>query len=143
MSGSDLALLKGVQQRMSHLAARQKVVAQNLANSDTPGFRARDVAAPDFKDLLAATTGSSGSAQVSRPQIAPTAQMVALGAAPGRMTSIVEDSSSSEIKPDGNNVVLEEQMLKLGQVQTEFASLTNLYRKQIDILKRAVGSSSR
>ena len=49
------------------------------------------------------------------------------------------DENTVETKPDGNNVTLEEQVLKLGAVQSEFAALTNLYRKQMQLLKTATG----
>jgi len=43
------------------------------------------------------------------------------------------------VKPDGNNVTLEDQLLKMGQVQTDFATMTNLYRKQMSLMKTALG----
>jgi flagellar basal-body rod protein FlgB len=56
---------------MQHLSGRQKVIAQNIANSETAGFKAREVEAPDFSRLLDALEQircSADSAHVSSPQ---------------------------------------------------------------------------
>ena len=129
-------ILAGIGKRMHFLADRQRVIAENVANSETPAYKARDVAAPDFSDFVR----TSGAARVARPHVAITPGMSALGARPPLAGSnIILDSSTSETKPDGNNVTLEEQVLKLGAVQSEFAALTNLYRKQMQLLKTATG----
>ena len=67
------------------------------------------------------------------------AVLAALGARPPRNAHVVLDRDVSETKPDGNNVTLEEQLLKMGQVQADFAAMTNLYRKQQALLKTALG----
>lgn len=143
MPNSNLSLLAGIETRMQHLAARQRVVAQNIANSETPGFTAQDVEAPDFGDMLRATTGAASQGQpgqVRRPQVIATAAMVQLGSSKSAGPSTIDDASSTEIKPDGNNVTLETQMLRVGEIQADFASVTNLYQKQIGFLKRSIGS---
>lgn len=131
-------LLAGIRAEMKHLAERQRVIAQNIANSETPGFKAREVEAPDFGDLLSAQ-GVGGGPRVARPRVQITGGMAALGARPLESGSVVLDKDVSETKPDGNNVTLEDQLLKMGQVQADFAALTNLYRKQQALLKTALG----
>lgn len=61
------------------------------------------------------------------------------GRPPRTGSTIVVDSDVSEIKPDGNSVTLEDQLLKLGKIQADFATMTNLYRKQQGLLKAALG----
>lgn len=127
-------ILRMVASGMRHLSDRQRVIAGNIANSETPGFNARTVEAPDFGAMVGSTGG------VSRPRVAPTAGMVALGATPATATGrIVADDDITETKPDGNNVTLEDQMLRLGQVQADYATLTSLYAKQLRMLKTALG----
>lgn len=136
------SILAGITREMKHLADRQRVIAQNIANSETPGFKARDVAAPDFSELLAQQTGGrGGSPSVARPRVMLTGAMSALGArAPrGGMGGIQLDHDVSETKPDGNNVTVEDQLLKMGQIQADFTIMTNLYRKQQSLLKTALG----
>ena len=125
-------LLSGIAGAMKHLAARQRVVAGNVANSETPGFKARDLAAPDFAGLV--------DGRVARPQVRMTSGVTALGARGGDGTGrMIADTDVGEVKPDGNNVTLEDQLLKMGQVQADFAAMTNLYRKQQALMRTALG----
>ena len=133
--GGTPNLFKGIEQAMQHLSGRQKVIAQNIANSETPGFKAREMEAPDFSRLLA---NQEGGPRVVRPRVSISGGMAALGAKPpSGANSVVLDRDTMETKPDGNNVTLEEQLLKMGQVQADFAALTNLYKKQLLLMKTA------
>jgi len=128
-------ILSGIRRQMETLSDRQRVISQNIANSETPGFKARTVEDADFSDLV----GSSAGISIARPHVQLTAGMKGLGAIQPAGAGIVLDKDISETKPDGNNVTLEDQLLKLGQVQADFTAMTNLYRKQISMLKTAVG----
>ena len=133
-----LTIITAIAREMKHLAERQRVVAQNIANSETPRFKAREVAAPDFSALLAGQ-GGGGRTAVVRPHVEITGGMAALGARRSRAAGTMLDHDVTETKPDGNNVTLEDQMLKMGQIQADFAAMTNLYRKQQALLKTAIG----
>ncbi|GAB5352468.1 flagellar basal body protein [Qipengyuania sp. 483] len=135
MSNTSPALMQGIGVAMRHLSDRQQVIAQNIANGDTPGYKAREVEAPSFAGLVDA----SGATRVVRPTVQISSEMRALGAQQQTLGGIVLDQDIVETKPDGNNVTLEEQVLKLGEVQSEFAALTNLYRKQMQMMKIATG----
>ncbi|PVX30289.1 flagellar biosynthesis protein FlgB [Sphingomonas pokkalii] len=128
------SIFSAIQLRMQNLSQRQQVIAQNLANSETSGYKARDVSEPNFGDLL----GSSG-VVVSKPQVQLTGAMKSLGAVQPIGSGIVFDKDVSETKPDGNNVTLEDQLLKMGKVQADFSAMTNIYRKQLSMLKTALG----
>lgn len=135
MTPTTPTLLTGIGQAMKHLAERQRVVSQNIANSETRGFKAREVETPSFTGLLEAQEG--GRPHIAQPRVKVTSGMAALGASRGG--NVILDSDISETKPDGNNVTLEDQLLKMGQIQSDFAALTNLYRKQMSLLKTALG----
>jgi len=139
MSSTTPAVIQGVTQAMRHLSDRQSVTAQNIANSETPGYRARDVEAPDFSELVQAVGGGSGAPGVRRPQVQLTSGMAALGASAPNGGHIVLDRNVSETKPDGNNVTVEDQLLRMGQIQADFTALTGLYRKQMGLLRTALG----
>jgi flagellar basal-body rod protein FlgB len=62
-----------------------------------------------------------------------------LGARQGHAVSLVDDPHVSEVKPDGNTVTLEDQVLKMGQIQADYAALTGLYRKQMALVRSALG----
>lgn len=136
---STPSLLAGIGQSMKYLSQRQRVIAENVANSETPGFKARTMEAPDFSSLVEVYGGSGGKPRIARPQIQLSNGMAALGARTPLGGGIVLDSDTSETKPDGNNVTLEDQLLKMGEVQSDFAAMTNLYRKQLGLLKAAIG----
>lgn len=125
-------ILAGIRDRMHNLADRQRVLAQNIANSETPGYKARDVAEPDFAALV------GGSGMVAKPRVELTQRMKSLGAVQPIGAGVIFDKDISETKPDGNNVTLEDQLLKMGEVQADFTAMTNLYRKQMAMLKTAV-----
>lgn len=135
-------LMDAIAQSMKHLAHSQRVISENIANSETPGFKARTVASPEFASLVDAVGGSPGKPRVDRPRIALSSGMAGLGARAPQAGGLVElDRNTGETKPDGNNVTLEEQLLKMGAVQADFAAMTNLYRKQLGLIKAAIGRS--
>ena len=52
MAFDDLPLVGLLKNRMRFLEARQKVLSENVANAETPGYRARDLRQPDFADMV-------------------------------------------------------------------------------------------
>lgn len=56
---SSFSLLNGIGQSMKHLSERQRVISENIANGETPGFKARAVSAPDFSSLVEAHGGTA------------------------------------------------------------------------------------
>jgi flagellar basal-body rod protein FlgB len=134
------SLLVGIGQSMKHLSERQRVIAENIANGETPGFKARTVTTPDFSSLVKVYGGNGGKPEISRPKVQLSGGMSAMGARPPQAGGTVTlDSDVTETKPDGNNVTLEDQLLKMGEVQSDFAAMTNIYRKQLGLLKLALG----
>jgi flagellar basal-body rod protein FlgB len=129
-------LVGGLTEAMRHLSDRQRLIAGNIANSETPGFRAQEMDAPDFGALVDTTARRPG---VSRPSVTVSAGMQALGASAPRPARQHEDRNVSEVKPDGNTVTLEDQLLKMGQVQSDFAAMTAIYRKSLALMKTAAG----
>lgn len=132
MDLKSVTLFQAVKKRMDWLAQRQEVLSQNIANADSPKYRARDLKPYNFKELL-----RSEGAQLN---------MVANGEGhlPGRRKRIrdfaeVSDRRPFETNPTGNSVVLEEQMAKVGETGTNYKLATNLYRKHMGMLRMALG----
>jgi flagellar basal-body rod protein FlgB len=130
-------MLSGMQRALRQLDARQRVIAGNLANSDTPGFKALDVKS-DFANMVDQRVEKAGN-----PTVNLTARMAELGAKSGNSlgmrSDVIVDNSATEIKPDGNSVNIEDQMMKMSQIQTEYITLINLYKKNISLFKSAIG----
>lgn len=127
----QLKLFQRLSDRMGWLGARQEVLAQNIANADTPHFVPRDMKALNFTDHL--------------NQVVPVTQA---RTDPMHMTgtmtpeNVIDDQKTKkqyETAPVGNSVVLEEQMVKLADAQASYQLMTNLYRKHVDLLKMALG----
>lgn len=133
MPNSLPPLMEGIATALKHLNERQRVLAGNVANVDTPGFKAQDVERPDFSSLVGQSTGD-----IAKPQVVATAEMRRLGVSQS-VVSVQPDRDISEVKPDGNNVTLEDQLLKLGGVQADYNALTNIYRKNMQLMKLALG----
>ena len=129
---TDLPLVSMLRTRMQWHQARQKLLAENVANADTPGFRPKDLAQPRFGPsgtapmpgagfTLAAADGTSFAA--SRAGDAPDAKAAA----------------RFEVKPSGNAVGLEDEMMKVAQNQSDYALAASLYEKSLRMLRTAAG----
>ena len=132
MEFGKLPLLSLLSQRLTWLGKRQQVLAHNIANADTPGFRAQDVKEPKFKDMLGGK-GPSGS-QLSATHVK---HMVGRGSS-SQTYKTVEDRSA-EVSLSGNSVALEEQVLKVTKTAMDHQLTVNLYRKHIAMIKMALG----
>jgi len=133
MAISDLPLLGMLKTRMSWHQARQGVLAHNVANADTPGFRP--------SDLKPMSSGAS----VRKPGITPVATLrthaAHLQGTPMGQGNGFENRETKgwETTPAGNAVVLEEQMMKVSSNQFDFQMATTLYSRSLGLLKTAIG----
>lgn len=131
MSAAGLPLIEMLKTRLHWHQARQKLLAENVANADTPGFAPRDVAEPRF--------GADGRAVAQRLEPARTSPMHLAGAGgPPRGVSET-DGVRFETRPSGNAVNLEEEMLKVAQNQADYQLAASLYEKSLAMLRTAVG----
>jgi flagellar basal-body rod protein FlgB len=127
------SLLNAIGKAMRHLGDRQRVIAQNIANSDTPGYKARELAPPSFAGMVEHAGG-----EISRPHVVASDAMRRLGAKPSAPANLIRDPGISEVKPDGNDVTLEDQLLKMGQIQSDYAALTGIYARQRGMIRTAL-----
>lgn len=126
MAIGGLPLFDALKQRMSWHHARQKVLAENVANSDTPGFRPMDVKTPS-------SGGSGGGLQLARTS----AGHVAVGGATGGADSMKQ--RRFETTPSGNGVNLEDEMMKVAQNNQDYQMAATLYQKSLGLMKTAIG----
>jgi flagellar basal-body rod protein FlgB len=139
MGDSKISLFGAFEAQLRHLSQRQKTVAENIANADTPGYRAREVAPSGFATLLGHDAHAPG--DVSTPHIEMPAAFAKLGSRAGAQGGSVIDKNVMETKPNGNTVSLEEQLAKQADVQMDYATITNLYRKQMGLIRIALGKN--
>lgn len=124
-----------VSTKLAWASERFGVLAQNLANADTPDYRARDIKSPDFERMLMSdTVGQTPQLQVTQAgHVLPVAQQGNLFGSRG--------TDSFEISPTGNGVVIEEQMQKLGETQMDYGMATGIYTKFKGFLRSAMGDT--
>ena len=131
MDLTKLPLFSMMSRRMDWLMQRETVLAQNIANADSPEFRPRDLTQQTFRQLL----DGAG----SRVQLASTA---AAHLAPTRTARPYRDEKAKEVYEtalDGNAVNLEEQLMKVSETQGAYRLATNLFQKHVAMLKQAIG----
>ena len=131
MDLSRLKVFNMLTTRMNWLNERQRVLAQNVANADTPGYIARDLAPPDFRAALRQAEGRLGMAATSRAHMA--------GSGTPAPTTAKPEKQEFETTPTGNAVVLEEELMKAAESRGEYDLMANLYTKQVAMLKAALG----
>jgi len=131
MDFSKLPLFSLLSQRMGWLSDRQKILAENVANADTPGYIARDLKPMDFAALANVASGRLQQA-VTDPR-----HMDAHGRS--AVKSAVVKDKKAEATLSGNTVSIEQEMMKVADTAMDYQLITSLYRKQIGLIKAVIG----
>ena len=133
MSINDLPMLSVLRTKMQWHQERQRVLSENVSNSDTPNFKPRDLVQPKFDSTTAAGAGSVGSLAMMRTA---TGHLAPSG---GGQSFALDRKASFQTRPAGNAVNLEDEMLKVSANQMDYAAVTSLYSKSLHLLKTAIG----
>jgi flagellar basal-body rod protein FlgB len=132
MSINDLPGLAALRTRMQWHQERQRVLAENVANSDTPNFKPRDLVEPKFDASGSNADGPLAMTRTSAGHLAPS----------GAPDSFDQNSRVGfETRPAGNAVNLEDEMLKVSSNQMDYAAVTSLYTRSLHLLKTAIGKA--
>jgi flagellar basal-body rod protein FlgB len=130
MDATRINLLDLAQQRMAWADERQSVLAQNIANVNTPGYKPHDV--KPFADALA------GAGVVAPVRTAPNHLAGTLPAStPGEVIDRTHLAS-----PDGNAVALDEELVKVADTETTHQLVTSIYKTYLGMLRTAAGGGS-
>ena len=113
---------------------RTEVISQNI-NADTPGYQSCDLMKVDFGSVLKSVTGDKKIPPVTIEQTSP---LHLPGPNALRSAKDPKDRLTYEVAPDGNGVIMEEQMVKASQTQVDYNLITNLMRKQ-SLMTTALG----
>jgi flagellar basal-body rod protein FlgB len=111
----------------AHASTRQQLISENVANADTPGYRARDIA--DFASTLDSTPAYA--ARMTRPG------HIAFGADPHGFEPREQAAFGAET-PNGNSVSLEDQMMRASAVRQDHDLALGVYAKSLAILRATV-----
>ena len=107
---------------MSGLAARQRAIANNVANVDTPGFKASEVR---FEDALKAAISRGAGATVTQSS---------LNAAASRSTLV----DATTTRADGNNVDIDREMELLGEANLNYSAMTQVMSTRLAMLRNVI-----
>ena len=135
----DLSKIKVFQMagtNMKYLGQRQELLAQNIANANTPNYQAKDLKPLDFDKLL--TTGNARSTSAFTLATTHKAHFPGAGDSAG-MIGDEDESEPFEITPRGNKVVLEQEVMKASKNSMNYQMTTSIYRKMMQMMKTAIG----
>ena len=136
MDIGHIPLFAAFSKRMAWLTARQTVLAENVANANTPGYQAKDLKQLDFKSLVGNRNGTpNGLLRLAADQ--PGHFAPAMPNTPAAVVKVADDQSL-----DGNGVSLEAQMMKVSTNASEYALVTTLYRQNISMIKTVLGGGA-
>ena len=128
----EIPLFSMLRGRLGYLSERQKVIAENVANADTPHYRPNDLKPFSFEAQVKAAASGAGVQAVTQPghMQAPNARRSLSGAKPVHV-------ADSETTLDGNSVVLEEEMMKMGQARMDYDAAVSFYQKALNMIQLA------
>ncbi len=141
MDLKNISLFKSLDQKMTWLNERQKVLAQNIANANTPGYVSQDLKKVSFQSHLNNSSQSGNGQTGIAMKTSDPRHMTGLGGTTASFQIRQETSEYLETTPDGNTVDLERELTKMAEVQMEYTLATNLYKKHVGMLKTALGKN--
>jgi flagellar basal-body rod protein FlgB len=130
MAISDIPIFSMLKTRMHWHQERQRVLAENVSNSDTPKFRPHDLKPLEF--------GPKGQPQANGVQLAAT-DPKHIGASTSRGAFGTQQPNKYDVRPAGNAVNLEEEMMKVASNQMDYQAAISLYSRSMGLFKTAIG----
>lgn len=110
-----------------HVAQRQIVVARNIANADTPGYKAQDL--KPFEDSY--RNGSDTPAlRTSHPRHLTHE---------GRLAVTEVATEQAQASPNGNTVALESEMVRAAEVKRQHDLSIGIYRSALTLMRSSLG----
>ena len=117
---NDLKLLDTMSAMTRHAAQRHAVIAENIANADTPGYAAKDIT--PFQDMYKKALRDGSSLSDAAIEIQPA-------------------HNNLSASPNGNSVSLEQQMMLSSEVKATHDMAVAVYKKSLDMMRMAVGKN--
>lgn len=132
MALTDIPIFSMLRTRLEWAQSRQRVLADNVANADTPNFRPSDLAPLKFDS-------ASPAAQPVRLATTDSGHIPGLGDTGNEFRT--ERHGQFDIRASGNGVNLEEQMMKVAANQMDYQAVSALYARSLNLLKTAIGKA--
>lgn len=132
MAITNLPIFAAMRSKMEWHQTRQSLLAENVANAETPGYQGRDLQSFEFAEMVRASNVSSVSTRATHSNHFSISNTNDVGFGGTAMTSF-------EVTPEGNAVELEEEMMKVAENQMDYQAVTSLYTRSLRLLKTAFG----
>ncbi len=132
MGLDDIPLFSMLKGKLGYVNQRQRLLAENVANADTPGYAPRDLKPYSFEAALRPRIGLAGLERTSPMHIA--GKPLSSAAADPFKAEVTPDS---ETRLDGNQVVLEEQMSKMTEARIDYESALDFYQQSLNLITTA------
>ncbi len=116
---------------------KQNIISSNIANAETPGYKAKKL---DFEDSLARAIDQEGSGRIHADD--PDHFLIGQGAV-SRVRGDIYDNPDVNISPDGNTVDLEREMAALAENSVLYKAAVQLINKKLGSLKYAISEGGR
>jgi len=139
MTTQNIGLLKAIGAKMDYLNQRQRVIAQNISNSDTPGYKPQDLVPVDFSNVLKKVSEGKGKLQVNlettRANHMPPPNEIS-------DPKSKKQKHTYEVAPAGNAVIMEEQLINSGRTVADYNLMSNLLQKNVGMMRMALGTGN-
>ncbi len=112
-----MSIFSVLSQHVDYLSQRYNVAAKNVANMDTPGFKAQKIA--DFQDTMSSVSGFQLARSQNNGFSATDSDAITFDITPQKNT---------EVKDSGNDVNIDKEMSEVGETSRQFAVDMNLER---------------
>ena len=132
MAFLNMPVFTALADKMRWHQTRQGLLAENVANAETPGFRGRDLAQYAFEDRNSSFSTASVTTSATQPMHFSVGGSAESPFGAQRMANF-------EVTPEGNGVTLEDEMMKVTTNMMDYQAATGLYTKSISILRTALG----
>lgn len=137
MDVGEIPVFSALRDKMSFLAARQRVLSENVANASTPGFVPKDLNPEAFDAALASQlkledAGGLGMMRTSSGKTISNSTRDLQG------NYKAKAAPDSDVTMDGNAVVLEDQMLKVSRTRGDYETMVAIYSRAMSLLQTAV-----
>ena len=133
MAIDQIPLFSMIKGRLGYLSQRERLISQNVANADTPGFMPRDL-----KPFTVQAGTGAQAGQALAPARTNPGHLGLAGQTGSRSQAYSPvDAPDSETTLDGNRVVLEDQMMKMTEARLDYDTAIGFYQKSMNLLRMA------
>ena len=136
MAISDIPILSMLRTRMEWGQERQRLLAENVANADTPNYRARDLVPLKFPAPTEVEPATVASVSLERTEPGHIAGFA------GQSDFASTSKTGYDVQPMGNAVSVEEEMMKVAGNQMDYQAATAVYTRSLALIKTALGKGS-